>query len=184
MSTAPDAAAVAGPEPRSGPPAVPVVVVLALALLGVAAVCVHDLLARADLVGTAPALPAVARAVDAHSMTPWAPWVASGVVALGLLVVARSLAPRRRTHLAACDGTLWLRPTDLARLCSAAALAQPGVADAHTRVSRRRVDVTARSAGGPGDDVAARVEAAVADVLAALDSSPRLRVTTTAAART
>lgn len=161
--------------PAAAPRARPVVVVTALTLASVAALCVHELLARADLVGTPPLAPGLARAVDGHSMSPWVPWAAGSVALLGLLVLAAAVWPRRRTHLPACGGTLWLRPTDVARLCSAAALAQPGVADARTRVTRRRVEVTARPAPGAGAPGAA-VEAAVAAALADLDSPPPLRV--------
>ena len=162
--------------PTAGPAARPVVVVLALLLLAFAVLCVLELLARAHAIGTTPLAPGFADFVDRVHMTGWLPWAAGAVAVLGLLLVIAALRPRRRTHLPAGDGTLWLRPTDVARLCSSAALTRPGVATAHTNVTRRKAVVAATVGGRDRDELRSEITAAVENAVSTLDSPPRVRV--------
>ncbi|QCQ93955.1 Asp23/Gls24 family envelope stress response protein [Rhodococcus sp. SGAir0479] len=167
--------------PTASPAAVPAAIVIAVGLLATAVVAARELLVAHDKIVSAPW---VRNAFEWVARLHWDQWlvpVAVTSLVVGILFVLLALAPRTRTHVAARAGSgtpsVWLRPVDIARMCSARASAVAGVADVHTTVDRRRatVHVTARP-GASGDDIRTAVTAAVDEALALLDRKFKLRV--------
>ncbi|RVW01089.1 DUF6286 domain-containing Asp23/Gls24 family envelope stress response protein [Rhodococcus xishaensis] len=168
-------------QPTAAPAAVPAAVSIALGLLALGVVAARELLISR---GTLPGAPWLRNTFEWAGRQHWNHWlviVALAALALGILLVLLALSPRARTHVpvrADSDTpTVWLRPVDVARLCSTRAGAVAGVADVHTTVDRRRatVHVTAQP-GAPIDDLGTSVETTVEDALALLDRKLKLRV--------
>ncbi|MFT4088338.1 MAG: DUF6286 domain-containing protein, partial [Gordonia sp. (in: high G+C Gram-positive bacteria)] len=170
--------------PISGgtPAAVAAGAVVALGLLALAAIAIRDLTVRAGWVhGTEWLRGATHWGADAQ----WRGWMWPVTVVLiiaGLLLLWLAVKPRthRYVSLGGHDTVLWTRPGDIARRCSAAVRAIPGVREAHTVYSRRRVRVTVDAVSGMVDE--ATVTAAVQEALAPWrDSSdatpPKVKVT-------
>ncbi|WP_179274989.1 DUF6286 domain-containing Asp23/Gls24 family envelope stress response protein [Rhodococcus sp. 05-2255-1e] len=138
------AAGVVSPRPpTAGPAAMPVALVFGFALLAVAFVAGREFfIAQGHIVGS----PWIADAVHWVSQLHWQGWMiapAVGSIVVGALFVFAGVKPRTRTHsgLGGPTPTVWATPTDIARLCSAAAQSTRGVVDAHTVVTRRKIEV-------------------------------------------
>jgi hypothetical protein len=102
--------------------------------------------------------------------------VGFGGLLLGVLLLAVAAKPRNRRHIGT-RGTpaLWLRPTDIARATTAAALRVDGVEHAHTVAGKRTVEVhivTQRATGDYDESVLAAATAALAE----LANPPRIKV--------
>lgn len=169
--------------PRPAPSATRPATVLMLLLLGAAVVGIHDLLTHLGAVPGSSWTAAVLSSLDNQRRQGW--MLPAGVVValLGLLVIVAALRPRRRTHRQAVDDpTLWLRPVDLARTASAAALGTADVASATSTVRRRKVRT--RVLAHPNADKTVVRDAVTATVAQALDPligavTVTTRVTTT-----
>lgn len=98
-------------------------------------------------------------------------------VLCGVFFLIAAFKPRRRTHWALRSSTIsiWIRPVDVARACSAAAGRTPGVAAARSLVSKKKADVVAH---GDLEDVGLqeRVAESVRSVLTPLPDPPRVSV--------
>ncbi|RVW01807.1 Asp23/Gls24 family envelope stress response protein [Rhodococcus spongiicola] len=174
--------AVAAPRPpTAAPAAVPAAVSIAVGFLALGAIAARELLISR---GTLPGAPWLRNTFEWAGRQHWHHWLvfaALAALALGILLVLLALAPRTRTHMpvrADSDTpTVWLRPVDVARLCSVEAGSVAGVAGVHTTVDRRRatVHVTAQP-DAPTDDLRTSVETTVGDALAPLDRKLKLRV--------
>lgn len=173
------------PEPRSAPAATVPALLIGVALLGVAGLCVRELISYHQLVETEPWLANASVWIAQLQWRDWMMWAAPGALAAGLILVAAALTPRRRTHLRLrAETDVWLRPTDLARLSSAVALAEPAVLTATTTVDRKSaaVAVTAAEHGGAAhgepeaEELRARIAGRVEELLAQLDSPMKVRV--------
>lgn len=129
--------------PRARPGATPVAVLLALGLVALAVVGIHDLAAARGWSDGAPWVPDLVDRLD--GLTASAAVVALSVAAavVGLLLVLVALAPARRTHLPVDgDHDVWVSPAAVGALARAAADRAPGVISAETtRTTRRRVTV-------------------------------------------
>lgn len=168
--------------PTASPAAVPIALGLALTLLAAAFVAGREFLIVNGTFGGAPWIGnAVAWIADLH----WAVWMIPAAVAsilVGLTLVALGVKPRTRTHTGAFSPTspsptVWLRPTDVARMCSDHANGVPGVESARTTVTRRKVTVDVRRlAGSDSALVTEAVRTAVAPALAVLADSRKVRV--------
>lgn len=179
-----DAGAVA-PRPRpptASPAALPVALVLAFALLGVAFVAGREFLIVQDTVVGAPW---IANAVTWIAELHWAPWMtgaAIGAILAGIVLVGVGLKPRTGTHAGASSPTssspmVWLRPTDIARMCSEHAGSVPGSESARTTVTKKRVTVDVRRVAGAEDAaVSESVRQSVAPTLAVLADARKVRV--------
>ncbi|MEE2033288.1 Asp23/Gls24 family envelope stress response protein [Rhodococcus sp. CC-R104] len=150
--------------PLATPAAAPAAALIAVASLGLAFVAARELLIVRGTYGGAPWL---RNSFEWFGRLHWQPWiapVAAMLVLLGFAALAVALKPRRRTHLplrvAGPVPTVWMRRTDLARMCSAHATALTGVHTARTVVDRRRavVDIVAAE-----DASGAELTAAVRD---------------------
>jgi len=152
-------------------------IVLALVVLAVAVVLVHDGLVALDVVGGGMWLHAAADAIGQIRPT-WQVALIGAVLALaGLRLLVIALRPRRRPGLAlAAGGGQYLLGQDVARLASGAAAQVDGVLDVNSTWGRRSVTVSATTDGDAG--VSERIRAAVTERLAALASAPRVVVRT------
>ena len=168
--------------PTASPAAAFIAVVLALALLGVAFVAGREFLIAHETIGGPPWIGnAIAWIADLH----WASWMitaASAAIVVGLILVVSGLSPRTKTHTGARSPEskspiVWLRPTDVARICSDHAGSVPGSESARTTVTKRAVTVEVhRTPGGDDAAVTESVRDAVAPTLAALADTRKVRV--------
>ncbi|RDI33903.1 putative alkaline shock family protein YloU [Rhodococcus sp. AG1013] len=172
--------------PAAAPAAVPAAILIALGLLGLAAVAARELLISRGTISGAPWLRNTFEWLGRLHWEQWLVPVALAGLVVGILFVLLALAPRTRTHvpLRADDGvaTVWMRPVDVARMCSARAGTVPGVVSAHTTVDRRRATVhaiTDAAVTGPdADNLREAVVGAVGDGLSLLGRPLKLRVRT------
>lgn len=171
--------------PTAAPAAVPAAVVIAIGLLGLAAVAARELLIARDVIGGPPWLRNTFEWIGRLHWQQWLVPAAIAALAVGILCVLLALAPRTRTHVAlrttaTSAPTTWMRPVDVARMCSARASTVPGVAVAHTTVDRRRSTVHVRADDSVTGPATAALAQAVTDVvrlsLEILDRPLKLRV--------
>lgn len=155
--------------------------VLAVGLLAVAAIALHDLIIGWNWASGDQWCAAAMRWVGRLSWQSWMLPAAIGSVIVGLWLGWLAIAPRRRTHLSlsTCPfgAAMYLRPTDLALRCSAVARDVDGVDGARTTVGPRKVTVkvqtdTRSNTGAAENAVRRRVSAE----LAGLTRVPRLVV--------
>ncbi|MFC4605015.1 DUF6286 domain-containing Asp23/Gls24 family envelope stress response protein [Rhodococcus kronopolitis] len=166
--------------PLGRPAAALVTVLVALALLALAGLTGREFLIAHEVIAPAAWLRnAVIWVAELH----WQGWMLpAGIAAavLGLVLVYTAVAPTSRTHLALgsdAGPVVWLRPTDVARMCSAHAGTVAGVQSVQTTVDRRRATVHVVPTGDVADaPLTAEVHDAVAPRLAALASRPELRI--------
>lgn len=162
-------------RPRPAGPVGWIGIVLALVVLGVAVVLVHDGLVRLGTLAGRPWLLDAADAVGEVRPTWQVALVGAVVGLLGLWLVALALSRRSRPGIAlAAGGGQYLLGQDVARLASGAAAQVDGVLDATSTWRPRTVTVRATTDGGQGVDE--QVRAAVAERLGALASVPRVVV--------
>ncbi|KAA0923216.1 Asp23/Gls24 family envelope stress response protein [Rhodococcus sp. ANT_H53B] len=173
--------------PTAGPAAMPLALLFGFALLGVAFVAGREfLIAHGNLGGS----PWIADAVSWISRLHWQSWMiaaATGAAVVGLFVVFIGVKPRTKTHsgLGESASTVWATPTDIARLCSAAAQSTRGVVDAHTVVTRKKIEVRVeRDAAYDADRIDVGVREALAPVLSVAAGERRLTVKQSVAAPT
>ena len=165
--------------PTAGPAAMPVALLFGFALLAAAFLAGREfLVARGHLGGS----PWIAEAVSWIARLHWQSWMIAAAIAavvLGLLLVFVGVKPRTRTHsgLGESASTVWATPTDIARLCSAAAQSTRAVVDAHTVVTRRKIEVRVERDGAvDATSVDAAVRDALASVLSVVAGGRRLTV--------
>ena len=155
-------------RPRPAPTATPLAGVLWVLLLAAAVAGIHDLLVHLGAVPGTSWTAAVLSALDDQQRQAWFVPAGIAVAVVGVLVVLGALRPRRRTHRQAVDDpTLWLRPVDLARTASAAALGTADVATASSTVRKQKVRT--RVVSHPNADTEVVHDAVTASVSAALD---------------
>ncbi|KAA0018945.1 DUF6286 domain-containing protein [Antrihabitans cavernicola] len=164
-------------KPAASPIAAPIATLTSLALITLSVIAFREFLIERGAVGGRPW---IRNTFEWISRLGWQGWMlpaAIGAVIVGLLLLYTALAPRGRTHLAAKDSPeLWLRPTDAARLSTAAALRVPGVLSAQTTVGKRVARISAVTDSTDSTTVAESVRSNVVGVLDGLDSPPRVKV--------
>jgi hypothetical protein len=131
--------------------AVAVGVVIALSLVGLAALAVRDLAVSQRWAAGEPWLAAGLRALDGLEPTSGVLAVATALGVAGLLLVLAGLLPAGRRHVRATDAEhLWSSPSALAEVARSAVDRSQGVVSARVaRASRGRVliDVATRDEG-------------------------------------
>lgn len=164
-------------QPRPVGPVGWIGIVLAVIVLAVAVVLLHDGLVALGVLDGSSWVLAAADAVGLITPT-WQVALVGAVLALaGLRLLVIALARRRRPGIRlAAGGGQYLLGVDVARLASGAAARVDGVLDVRSTWGRRTVRVTATTDGGPGIDE--RIRAVVAERLAALADAPRVVVRT------
>ncbi|MGB2951202.1 MAG: Asp23/Gls24 family envelope stress response protein [Rhodococcus sp. (in: high G+C Gram-positive bacteria)] len=162
--------------PTASPAAVPLAIVLALALLALTVVAGREfLIVHEGVTG----LPWIGTALERIAEVQWSWWLfvaCAAAAAAGLALVVLGLKPRTKTHSGATATAssvpiVWLRPTDVARVCSDHAGVIAGVESVRTTVTRKRVEIDVRRLvdGNVGDEALAEdVRTAVAPTLAVL----------------
>ena len=162
-SNAEESQVIAPRPPTAGPAAMPLALLFGFALLGLAFVAGREfLIAHGHLGGS----PWIADAVSWVARLHWQSWMvaaAIGAAVVGLLLVFIGVKPRTKTHSHLGASTVWATATDIARLCSAAAQSTRGVVDAHTVVTRKKIEVRIERDAAYGAD---RVDVDVRETLA------------------
>jgi len=158
-------------------------VVLALGLLGLGVVALHDALIATSLVAGPAWIGSALGALDGVEPASW--MVPAGVVLVivGVWALVIALRPRPSTGIALTARTgVYLRARDVARIAATAADDVDGVAAVKASATRRTVTVTVSVRGDETEQVAAAVRGAVAEALQALTAAPQIRVRVTAVA--
>lgn len=167
--------------PRARPVAQPLALLLALGLVALAVVGVHDLAAARGWSAGRPWIPDVVGDLDGLTATTAVVTASVAAVVVGALLLLVALAPARRTHLRVRgDVDLWVSPAAVGALARATADRAPGVVSADvTRATRRRVVVeVVTQRAGEADAVADGVRSALAGSLADLTGT-KIAVRTT-----
>lgn len=147
--------------PRDRPAAAGLGVVVAIGMVALAVVGIHDLAVDRGWARGSAWIPPVVDGFDAWSAGTAATVLGGVAVVLGLVVVLLSLRRGRVSHVAASGGRdLWLSRGASAALLQATADRQSGVVSARATATRRRIDVTV-VARGPVADVESRVRSAL-----------------------
>ena len=134
---------VRGHRPAASPAARYLAVLLGLLLLAGAAVAGRDLYIRYTDVDWQPWVSSATTWLGDLSYRNW--MLPAGIAALiiGLLLLWAAIRPRTKTHREIdSDIAVWMRPVDIARMCTASAQRVPGVMGAHTVARKRSIDVT------------------------------------------
>lgn len=137
-------------------------VVLALIVVALGVSAIRDALVDLGWIGGASWLRPVIDVLDGLRPATWT--VAAGAIlgVLGLILVVTAVLPRRKTALpVAASTTAYLHRADVPKLANAAAREVPGVLDARSSASARKVVVRCRVTGH-----AQELRQAVADAVA------------------
>lgn len=114
--------------------------------------------------------------IAAPSNQTWMLPAGIACVMVGVLLLYIAVRPRTKTHRR-LDGdvNIYVRPVDIARMCTAHAEKTPGVLKAHTIATSRTVTVTLT--GDTSDaTLVPRVESVLSPLVAALAQQPQLKV--------
>ena len=147
---------------------------MAILLIAVGVVLLHDAIARTDSRPGRTWIAAVNDGLDGLTAEWWMIPLGLVVALTGVWLIVTALRPRSRKTLAVTSQTgVFLRTRDVARLASAAADDVDGVLAAGSVASRRKVTVTVES---DRDQVADLVRDAVDQRLSALQKPPAVKV--------
>ena len=153
-------------------------VLLALALVGLGVVAIHDALITSGFVAGSGWIDSGLNTLDRVEPAPW--MVPAGLVmvlaGIGALLIA--VRPRPSTGIALTARTgVYLRPQGVARIARAASENVDAVTSATASATRRAVTVSVRATAT--GQVATDVQIAVAAALDALATAPKIRVRVT-----
>ena len=152
--------------------------VLAIGLLCLGAVGIHDAFIASGVVKGSSWIATTAAGADGLTPAAWMVPAGVAVLAAGVWAMVTALRPRPRTAIAVAAQTgVYLRPRDVARLARTAAEDVDGVTSAGASASRRTVTVSVRATSA--GQVAEHVDAAVGQALSALATAPKIRVRVT-----
>ncbi len=149
-------------SPRRRPAATLPAMLLAVGLVAIAVVGVHDLLADRGAVAGRPWLQSLADDLDGLTPNGWTTALGVLVALIGLVLLWTALRPARRTHQATPmdDGDVWISKRAVGRLAEQAAERTAGIESARVEVGRRtiRVRATTGAASMAPDRVRERVQ--------------------------
>ena len=159
-----------------GPGVVTVIgLILAVLVIALGAVGVHDALVAAGAVAQPPWIDAAAKSLQGLRPAFWLVPVGVTLVLLGLWLLLSALRPRPRTAIALQARTgVFLRPRDVATLARCAAQDVDGVTSAKVTASPRKIVVAARSTTG---GLQQNITQAITTRLRALATAPTVQVT-------
>lgn len=152
---------------------------LSVVVVAAGGVCLRDTAVRAGLITGDPWIPLVIKAFDGLGPSPYVVATATALGALGILLIALAVKPRRATAVAARTkggGPVYIRLPDLARAAAAAAHEVPGVQQASATATARKVSLRCRSSAANPAAVGQLVARAVRDELQSLARPPRISV--------
>lgn len=165
--------------PSAAPAAAVSAVVIAFGLLGLAFIVSREWFINR---GTFESAPWIQNSVEWVSRLHWETWLlptAIAAIAAGIVLIVTALKRRAKTHVPLGNpevSTVWMRPTDIARMCSGHAATVPGVVHARTVVDRKHAKIHVDTAGGDHDALITAVEEAVKPQLDTLQKPVRLTV--------
>ena len=180
-NTAKPAVPTAGRAPVATPAAGYVGTLIAVLILGLGVIALRDSAVSAGWLDGRPWITTVINWMDGLTFAWW--MIPAGIAAIlvGAWWVYAALRPRRRTALAVnAASSVWIAPADLARLASRAAETVPGVLDARSSATLRKITVTAHTTADSGaTQMKSAVVEAVRDSAAAIvNPPPKIRVRT------
>ena len=171
--------AVAANPPADNPGAAIVAIITAIALLAAAVIAGREFLIERDVISGRPWIRNTFEWISRISWQPWMWAAAIAALVVGALLLLAVFKPRRKSHFPGKDQpVLWLRPTDAARLSTAAALRVPGVLHAQTTVSKRKATVRVTTDADDPGRVSEPVTTLVTNELKGLDKTPKVKVNT------
>jgi hypothetical protein len=181
-NTPPPATVTALPPAGAGPVAAPaagyVGTLIALLALALGVVALRDGAVSAGWLDGRPFLTSAIGWVDGLGFDWWMIPVGIVLTVVGAWSVLAALRPRRRTAVAVtARSSVWIGPADLARLASRAAEAVPGVIDARSSATLKKITVTARTTTDT-PELKAAVTDAVRQAAAITSAPPTVRTRT------
>ena len=171
----------AGPAPVAAPAAGYVGSLIALIMLGLGVGALRDSAVAAGWLDGQEWTKSAIGWIDGLTFDWWMVPVGIAAILIGAWWVYAALRPRRRTAVAVnARRIVWIAPADLARLASRAAENVPGVLQARSSATLRKITVTAHTTADSGDT---QIKSAVGDavrasVLTLMSSPPKIRVRT------
>ncbi|NLE80491.1 MAG: hypothetical protein GX610_13065 [Rhodococcus sp.] len=175
--------AVAYPAPGKPPVAAPaaglVGAILSLCLVAAGIVGIRDAMVAADWIDGQMWTKTAAEWIDGLTFDHWMIPVGIGLVLLGLWWLIAALKPRRKTAIPVKARTsVWITPSDVARISSVATETVPGVLSTRTTASRKKVSVTSQVTGADAAAIKIGIAESVRDALSGLESPPKISVRT------
>ncbi|WP_106210709.1 DUF6286 domain-containing protein [Kineococcus rhizosphaerae] len=153
--------------------------VLAVLLLALAAVLIHEALLAAGAFASTSWLAWTVQSLRGFAPTAWLIPVGIVLALIGVWLLVTALRPRTRNTLPLTSRTgVFLHTRDVARLASGAARDVDGVLSAASTSTRRAISVTITATGDSTGQMTHQVQAAVARAVGALASPPRVKVRT------
>ena len=170
----------AAPAPVAAPTAGYAGTAIALLMLGAGVIALRDSAVSAGWLDGRPFTTTVVGWLDGLTFTWWMIPVGLLAVLVGAWCVYAALRPRRRTAVAvAARSSVWMAPADLARVASRAAETVPGVLDARSSATLRKITITAHTTAGSGaPQIKSAVAEAVRDAATLVRTTPKIRVRT------
>lgn len=149
---------------------------LAVMVVALGVVGVHDALVAAGATGGAPWIDSAVQPFNEVTPAVWLVPVSLSLVLLGTWLLLTAVRPRPRKAIALrCQTGVFLRPRDVAKLARNAAQEVDGVTSARVTAGPRKVTVAVQATTTEG--VRTKVTQAVATRLGALATAPTVRVT-------
>lgn len=154
-----------GRAPVAAPAAGYVGTLVALLTLAVGVIALRDSTVSAGWLGGRSWITAAIEWIDGLTFTWWMIPAGIASIIVGVWWVYAALRPRRRTAIAvAAQTSVWIAPADLARVASHAAATVPGVLDARSSATLRKIKVTVQiTADSTGNEIKNAVTQAVRD---------------------
>lgn len=165
-----------GQAPKASPIARGLAVLLGLLLLAVAGVMIREIWFVLPNQDRQSWITPITDFFGQNELPEWIVWVGAGAIVLGVLLLIVAFKPRRQTHSTLnSNAAVWVRPVDLARVSSATAQQLPGARSAHSKISRKKLQVIVE--GDTNDSsLPQRVEEAIKTKLAFLQQQPKIEV--------
>lgn len=161
--------------PRAAAGASTVSVVLATLLIAAGAVGLRDAAVAAGWLTGQSWVAAAVDAVDGLAPAPWFLPVGIAVILAGMTLIGVAVKPRKKTSVPVqADTAVFTGFADIARIATATACDVPGVLDATSTATRRKVVVRCRVTGGDRAAIHNRVADSVAAGLQLLGTTPRI----------
>lgn len=168
------------PSPAASPRARWWTILIGVVFVAISGVALHDLLVLREIIEGRPWLDPVFEGLRDIAYGPWVLPSALGCGLFALILLIAAFLPRAHTHLSfAGDSSLYARPVDIARICTATAQRVGGVFRASTVVTRKKITITVNTAIGENsatDTVADEVKEHVLHVAHMLAPPPTVIV--------
>lgn len=168
--------------PKAAPVAAFTAVIIALLLIALAVVGIHDLAVTQKWASGTSWSRTIIDGTNGATRADWVVPLAVVALLVGLFLLVVSFRPRRSTHQHVPDDDdsvdVWIAPAALGKMATNAAEDAPGVLSAHPRTSARRVRISVGTT--PGADrgqVVDTVQQLVGERIGALSDRP-VKVTT------